>query len=75
MLKPDKPGEVVTADDLTKDELKETSDSITENEYSEMVVVSDDDVCQECSEKLDDNSSENTDFVLHYNILLQRLPK
>ena len=29
VLKPDKPGEVVTGDDLTEDELKKTNDSIT----------------------------------------------
>ena len=62
VLKLDKPGKVVTGDDLTEHELKEANDSITENEYSEIVVVSDDDVCQESSEKLDDNSSGNTDY-------------
>ena len=59
VLKPDKPGKVVTGDYLTEHELKEANDSITENEYSEIVVVSDDDVCQESSEKLDDNTSGN----------------
>ena len=57
VLKPDKPGKVVTGGD----ELKEANNSITENEYSEIVVVSDEDVCQESLEKLDDNSSGNTD--------------
>ena len=61
VLKPDKPGKVVTGDDLTEHEFKEANDSITENKYSEIVAVSDDDVCQESSEKLDDNSSGNTD--------------
>ena len=47
MLKPDNPGEVVTGDDLTEHELKEANYSITEIEYSEIVVVSDDDVSRE----------------------------
>ena len=31
VLKPDKPGKVVTRDELTEHELKEANDSITEN--------------------------------------------
>ena len=50
VLKPNKLGKVVTGDDLTEHELKEANDSFTENEYSEIVVLSDDDVCQESSE-------------------------
>ena len=79
VLKPDKPGEVVSGDDLTEYELKETNNSSsTENEYSEIVVVSNDDAFQENSEKLMTTVLETQttmSFALHCNILLQRLPK